>query len=68
MIAFEKLTDEQFEQHALDVLKRELGTAGLARFLRLQRAGKGDYISDRFGWQKDFTVDQIVDSIGQQRA
>jgi len=35
MIAIDQLTDEQFERHALDVLKRELGADGLARFLRL---------------------------------
>ena len=68
MIALENLTDEQFDRHALNVLQRELGTAGLARFLRLHRAGQGDYTSDRFGWQKDLTVDQIVDSIRQQKA
>jgi hypothetical protein len=28
MIALDKLTDEQFERHALDVLKRELGADG----------------------------------------
>ena len=27
------MTDEQFERNALDVLRRELGVGGLARFL-----------------------------------
>lgn len=68
MIAPDKLTDEQFERHALDVLKRELGADGLARFLRLRRSGSGDYTRDRNDWQKDLTVDQIVESIRQRRA
>ena len=47
MIAIDQLTDEQFERHALDLLKRELGADGLARFLRLNRSGPGDYTRDR---------------------
>jgi hypothetical protein len=37
------MTDEPFERHALEVLGRELGVDGLARFLRLYRSGPGDY-------------------------
>jgi hypothetical protein len=59
----DKMTDEQFERHALEVLRRELGVDGLARFLRLDRSGTGDYTRDRKQWQKDLTIDQIVDSI-----
>jgi hypothetical protein len=61
------MTDEQFERHALDVLKRELGVDGLARFLRLDRSGHGDYTTDRTQWQKDLTVDEIADSIKRRR-
>ena len=68
MIALDKMTDEQFERHALDVLQRELGVDGLARFLRLYRSGAGDYTTDRIEWQKDMTVDEIVDSIRRGRA
>lgn len=63
MIAIDQLTDEQFERHAFGVLKRELGPDGLARFLRLNRSGTGDYTRDREQWQKDLTLDQILDSI-----
>ena len=68
MIALDKMTDEQFERHALELLGRELGVDGLARFLRLYRSGPGDYAVDRAQWQKDITVDQIVDSIRSRRA
>ena len=67
MIAIDQLTDEQFERHALDVLKRELGADGLARFLRLNRSGPGDYTRDRDEWQKDLTLDQILQSIRAHR-
>ena len=67
MSSLDTMTDEQFERHALDVLRRELGVDGLARFLRLDRSGRGDYTTDRTQWQKDLTVDEIVDSIKRSR-
>ena len=68
MIAIDQLTDQQFERHALEVLKRELGADGLARFLRLNRSGPGDYTSDRDEWQKNLTIDQVLESIGKNRS
>jgi hypothetical protein len=62
-----KLTDEEFERRALEVLRRELGLDGLARFLRLHRSGAGDYTMDRARWQKDMTIDQILASIRERR-
>ena len=34
MTSVEHMTDEQFERYALEVLQREFGPDGLARFLR----------------------------------
>jgi hypothetical protein len=65
MTSVEHMTDEQFERFALEVLQREIGPDGLARFLRLNRSGKGDYTRDRRSWQKDLTVEQIVASINR---
>ncbi len=67
MITLNRLTDEQFERHALGLLQRELGPDGLARFLRLNRSGTGDYTRDREEWQKDLTLDQILESIRKHR-
>jgi hypothetical protein len=67
VIAIDQLTDQQFERHALEVLKRELGADGLARFLRLNRSGPGDYTSDRDHWQKNLTIDQVLESISKNR-
>jgi hypothetical protein len=55
------MTDEQFARHALEVLRRELGVDGLARFLRLHRSGPGDYTKDRMQWQKDLTIQEVLD-------
>ena len=67
MIAIDQLTDEQFERHALHLLQRELGPDGLARFLRLNRSGTGDYTTDREQQQRDLTLDQILKSIRERR-
>ena len=67
MIAIDQLTDQQFEKHALEVLQRELGADGLARFLRLNRSGPGDYTADRDKWQNDLTIDQVLESIRENR-
>jgi hypothetical protein len=67
MSALDAMTDEQFERHALEILARELGAAGLARFLRLHQAGPGDYTTDRRQWQNHLTVDAIVESIKGRR-
>jgi hypothetical protein len=65
MTPVEHMTDEQFERYALEVLQRELGQDGLARFLRLNRSGKGNYTLDRIEWQKDLTVAEIVASLNR---
>ena len=63
MTPVEHMTDEQFDRYALQVLGRELGADGLARFLRLNRSGKGDYTQDRIQWQKNLNVAEIVASM-----
>ena len=68
MASVEHMTDEQFERYALEVLQRELGADGFARFLRLNRSGKGNYTLDRMQWQKDLSVADIVASPDRPRS
>jgi hypothetical protein len=60
MIPLEKLSDEDFERHALAVQQRGLGLDGLARFLRLYRSGSGDYTRDRHRWLEGATIQEIM--------
>lgn len=62
-----EMTDEQFQQHALEILQQTLGANGLARFLRVYRPGSGDYTRDRHKWQKGITVRQIAEDIKKRR-
>jgi hypothetical protein len=68
MIAVDKMTDAEFESTAYDLLRRELGADGLARFLRLHRSGQGDYTNDRDRWQSGLSVDDVGESIRLRRA
>jgi hypothetical protein len=68
MIAVDNMTDAEFETAAFDVLRRELGADGLARFIRLQRSGSGDYTRERVDWQRNVTVDDVAESIRLKRA
>jgi len=60
MIPVEKMSDGDFERHALAILQRELGLDGLARFLRLYRSGTGDYTRDRHRWLEGTTIQEIM--------
>lgn len=65
MTPLEKMSDEDFERHALAILQRELGLDGLARFLRLSRAGTGDYTRDRHRWLEGTTIDEIMAAVNR---
>ena len=67
MISIDRMTDEDFERHAFAILKRELGLDGLARFLRLNRAGGGDYTRDRHRWLGGATIDDIMADVESHR-
>jgi hypothetical protein len=54
------MSDHEFERHALEILHRELGVDGLARFLRVYRAGSGDYTRDRHRWLEGATIPDIM--------
>jgi len=67
MISIDRMTDEDFERHALAILQRELGLDGLARFLRLNRADGGDYTRDRHRWLDDTTIEEIMAEVESRR-
>jgi len=61
------MTDQEFMRHGIEVLRRELGPDGLARFLRLTRSGSGDYTRDRHELQNGLTLDEILASVRVNR-
>ena len=67
MISVDTMTDEDFERHAFAILQRELGPDGLARFLRLNLAGSGDYTRDRQKWLSGTTIEEIMADLESHR-
>ena len=67
MTPLEEMSDEDFERHALAVLQRELGVDGLARFLRVYRAGSGDYTRDRHRWLGGATIQDIMAEVERRK-
>jgi hypothetical protein len=68
MIPSEKMSGADFERRAFDVLHRELGLGGLARFLRLYRSGSGDYSRDRHLWIDGLTIQEIMAEVKRRQA
>lgn len=44
------MTPETLRQTGLDALRRDLGVAGMARFLQQFAIGNGDYTAERWQW------------------
>ena len=59
-------TVEEIRRRGLDALARELGPAGLIRFLQLFESGEGDYTKDRHKWLGGRSIDEIVDDVRQR--
>ena len=61
------LTDEQIRIRGLGALHRELGPAGVIRFLRQFELGRGDYSAERHQWLDEQSVERLVDELKQNR-
>lgn len=54
-----KLTLDQIRRKGLAALRRELGKAGMIRFLQQFETGSGDYACDRHAWVDETCLDDI---------
>ena len=60
------MTPETLRQAGLDALRRELGAAGMVRFLQQFEMGSGDYTAERWRWLSvEADVDSLAKSIHQ---
>jgi hypothetical protein len=62
------VTSEQIRNAGLDVLRRKLGAANAARFLRLFDGGKGDYSVRRRNLFRGKSVSVLTREIRARRA
>ena len=55
------MTPETLRQAGLDALRRDLGAAGMVRFLQQFEIGNGDYTAERWQWlPADAGVETLV--------
>ena len=56
-------TENEIQQLGIEALCKGIGVVGLIRFMQQFDKGHGDYVKDRQDWQKDYTVDTLVEAI-----
>jgi hypothetical protein len=61
-------TLDEIRRKGLEALRRELGPAGMVRFLQQFEAGSGDYARARRTWVDEVTLDDIRAAAGRKRA
>jgi hypothetical protein len=54
-----KMTFDQIRRKGLAVLRRELGKAGMIRFLQQFETGRGDYSRERHAWVDQTSLEDI---------
>ena len=61
------LTLDEIRRKGLEALRRELGPAGMIRFLQQFETGKGDYARERHSWVDKTTFAEIRAASGRRR-
>ncbi|MBI4550922.1 MAG: hypothetical protein HY710_01515 [Candidatus Latescibacteria bacterium] len=61
-------TLEQIRLAGLEALARELGPAGMVRFLQQFEIGHGDYSVERHSWLDQLDVQTLTEQIRQRRS
>jgi hypothetical protein len=67
MIHTEDMTDQEIRELVTRLVAREVGPVGYIRFVQQLRRGRGNYTEERHQWLDGLTVDEICDSIEQNR-
>jgi hypothetical protein len=62
------MTLDQIRQKGLEALRRELGAAGMIRFLQQFESGSGNYARERRKWVDRTTLDDIRGAAGKKRS
>ena len=67
-MSIQTLDADKVRVGGVQVLTRELGTAGMVAFTQQFRSGHGDYSKERNKLLGNLTVDQVVAGIRRKRA
>lgn len=61
-------TLEEIRRKGLLALRKELGRAGMIRFLQQFETGTGDYAKERHAWVDSTTLEQLLRQAKRKRA
>lgn len=61
------LTNEEIRTRGLEVLQRELGPAGMVRFLKQFELGHGDYSAERHQWIEDQRLEDLIEELRKSK-
>lgn len=67
MINIQTMTPQQIREAGMEVLSRELGVAGMIRFMQQFEMGRGDYSQDRHQWLDKYSVDDIANLLHEKK-
>ncbi len=59
-------TENEIQQLGIEAICKGIGVVGLIRFMQQFEKGHGDYVKDRQDWQKDYSVDALVEAIKEK--
>jgi len=62
------LTLEEIRQKGVRALRKELGRAGMIRFLQQFEIGRGDYARERHAWVDRMSLEQLIGTAGARKA
>jgi hypothetical protein len=62
-----QITPEQIRTRGLAALKRELGVAGMVRFMQQFDRGRGNWAAERHQWLDRLTMDDVRKQLAKQR-
>jgi len=60
-------TEHEIQKLGIEALRKDIGVVGLIRFMQQFDKGHGDYVNDRQDWQKDYTVDTLLEAIKKKK-
>jgi hypothetical protein len=56
-------TDREIQQLGMEILYKGLSVSDFIRFMQQFNKGYGNYVEDRQIWQKQYSVNQLIDEI-----
>jgi hypothetical protein len=60
-------TDQEIQQLGMEILYKGLSVSDFIRFMQQFNKGHGNYVEDRQIWQKQYSVNQLIDEIKKER-